>query len=197
MKSRSTTPPLHVHVDENTPVHVHIKKGQKTPPPAKPQQKHKQKMKGDTVNVRRSVRVKAKVPWMPPGKTSCRDSTYKWEGPTHRLEITPPDSDKLLSVLRLSDLSTDEEDAIHCKMNKYEKKIDSLLNVVGTLKNEVMCPQVKMPKRDENRCVAKRILEEQKEELEEVTQELVETEHENSLLRRNIERMKEEKDLSM
>lgn len=36
MKSRSTSPPLHVHVDENTPVHVHIKKGQKTPP-AKPQ----------------------------------------------------------------------------------------------------------------------------------------------------------------
>ncbi|KAF7241073.1 Outer dense fiber protein 2 [Varanus komodoensis] len=192
MKSRSTTPPLHVHVDENTPVHVHIKKGQKTPPPAKPQQKHKQKMKGDTVSVHRSVRVKTKVPWMPPGKTPCRESSYKWEGPTHRLEITPPDSEKLLSVLRLSDLSTDEEDAIHCKMNKYEKKIDSLLNVVGSLKNEV-----KMPKRDEPRCVAKRLLDEQKEELEEVTQELVETEHENTVLRRNIERMKEEKDLSI
>ncbi|KAJ6654600.1 hypothetical protein lerEdw1_006753 [Lerista edwardsae] len=178
-------------------------------------------------------------------------------GPTRCLEITPPDSDKLLSVLRLSDLSTDEEDAIHCRMNKYEKKIDSLMNVVGTLKNEdptgascsrfclvlriravvelscpfraqwafageslggycqqnlrclwkllvdvslsnqVMCSQVKMPKRDENRCVAKRILEEQKEELDEVTQELVETEHENTLLRRNIERIKEEKDLSV
>ncbi|XP_060613177.2 outer dense fiber protein 2 isoform X3 [Anolis sagrei] len=197
MKSRSTTPPLHVHVDENTPVHVHIKKGQKTPPPpARAQQRHKQKMKGDTVNVRRSVRVKTRVPWMPPGKTSCRESSYKWEGPTHRLEITPPDSDKLLSVLRLSDLSTDEEDAIHCKMNKYEKKIDSLLNVVGTLKNE-LCPQVKMPKRDDSRCVAKRLLEEQKDELEEVTQELVETEHENTVLRRNIERMKEEKDLSI
>nr|XP_003229700.2 PREDICTED: outer dense fiber protein 2 [Anolis carolinensis] len=155
-------------------------------------QKHKQKMKGDTVNVRRSVRVKTRVPWMPPGKTSCRESSYKWEGPTHRLEITPPDSEKLLSVLRLSDLSTDEEDAVHCKMNKYEKKIDSLLNVVGTLKNEV-----KMPKRDDSRCVAKRLLDEQKDELEEVTQELVETEHENTVLRRNIERMKEEKDLSI
>ncbi|XP_070614882.1 outer dense fiber protein 2 isoform X4 [Erythrolamprus reginae] len=159
--------------------------------------RHKQKMKGDTVNVRRSVRVKTKVPWMPPGKTSCRESSYKWEGPTHRLEITPPDSDKLLSVLRLSDLSTDEEDAIHCKMNKYEKKIDSLLNVVGTLKNEC-CPQVKMPKVGGGTgCVAKRLLEEQKDELDEVTQELVETEHENTVLRRNIERMKEEKDLSI
>lgn len=43
------------------------------------QPKHKQKMKGDTVNVRRSVRVKTKVPWMPPGKTSIRESAYKWE----------------------------------------------------------------------------------------------------------------------
>ncbi|XP_019331358.1 outer dense fiber protein 2 isoform X1 [Alligator mississippiensis] len=155
-------------------------------------QKHKQKMKGDTVNMRRSVRVKTKVPWMPPGKTSVRESTYKWEGPTHRLEITPPDSEKLLSVLRLSDLSTDEEDAIHGKMNKYEKRIDSLMNVVGTLKNEA-----KVQKQEEQRLVTKRLLEEQKEELDEVTQELVETEHENTLLRRNIERMKEEKDLTV
>jgi len=43
----------------------------------------------------------------------------------------------MLSVLRLSDLSTDEEDAVYCKMKEYEKKIDSLMNVVGTLKNEV------------------------------------------------------------
>lgn len=45
--------------------------------------------------------------------------------------------------------------------------------------------------------MAKRLLEEQKDELDEVTQELVETEHENTLLRRNIERIKEEKDLTL
>lgn len=60
-----------------------------------------------------------------------------YQGPTHRLEITPPDSEKLLSVLRLSDLSTDEEDAVCGKMNEYERKIDSLMNAVGTLKSEV------------------------------------------------------------
>lgn len=60
-----------------------------------------------------------------------------YQGPTHRLESTPPDSEKMLSVLRLSDLSTDEEDAVHCKINKCEKKIDSLMHAVGTLKNEV------------------------------------------------------------
>lgn len=167
MKDRSSTPPLHVHVDENTPVHVHIKK---LPKPAaassqvgacqggqvkaaeqgdaslpslpalltpkvrsqmpalavrgqlpgqkvgragsrsqkrlpcragagchpsechhgrlggrvtlvcpSPQKSHKRGMKGDTVNVRRSVRVKTKVPWMPPGKSSARHVGCKWE----------------------------------------------------------------------------------------------------------------------
>ncbi|KAI2554147.1 outer dense fiber of sperm tails 2, partial [Homo sapiens] len=40
---------------------------------------HKRGMKGDTVNVRRSVRVKTKVPWMPPGKSSARPVGCKWE----------------------------------------------------------------------------------------------------------------------
>eukprot|EP00075_Anas_platyrhynchos_P037647 XP_027326900.1 outer dense fiber protein 2 isoform X1 [Anas platyrhynchos] len=155
-------------------------------------QKQKQKMRGNTVNARRTVQVKTKAPWMPPGKTSVLESTYKWEGPTHRLEITPPDSEKMLSVLRLSDLSTDEEDAVCCKMNEYEKKIDSLMNAVGTLKNEA-----KMHKKEHQQQMTKRLLEEQKEELNEVTQELVETEHENTLLRRNIERIMEEKDLTV
>eukprot|EP00074_Homo_sapiens_P066920 XP_011517035.1 outer dense fiber protein 2 isoform X6 [Homo sapiens] len=60
MKDRSSTPPLHVHVDENTPVHVHIKKLPK-PSATSSQKSHKRGMKGDTVNVRRSVRVKTKV----------------------------------------------------------------------------------------------------------------------------------------
>lgn len=46
----------------------------------------------------------------------------------------------MIPVLRLSDLSTDEEDAVCCKMNEYERRIDSLMNVVGTLKNEVRGP---------------------------------------------------------
>ncbi|XP_008947799.1 PREDICTED: outer dense fiber protein 2 isoform X1 [Merops nubicus] len=191
MKNRSSSPPLHVHVDENTPVHVHIKKGQKTTP-AKCQQKHKQKVKGDTTTVGRAVQVKAKAPWMPPGKACIRRSTSKWEGPNSHLEMTPPDTEKMLSVLRLSDLSTDEEDAVCCKMNEYEKKIDSLMSTVGTLKNEA-----KLQKKEEQQQMRKRLLEEQKEELNEVTQELVETEHENTLLRRNIERIKEEKDLTV
>lgn len=45
--------------------------------------------------------------------------------------------------------------------------------------------------------MAKRFLEERKEELEEVAHELAETEHENTVLRHNIERIKEEKDFTM
>uniref|UniRef100_A0A672UVD7 Outer dense fiber protein 2 n=1 Tax=Strigops habroptila TaxID=2489341 RepID=A0A672UVD7_STRHB len=151
------------------------------------EQKHKQKVKGDTVNVCRSVRVRTKAPWVPPGKTSVRESTCKWEGPAHRLEVAPPDSDKMPSVMHLSDLSADEEDVVCCRMNEYEKKIDSLINAVGMMK-EV---------RRWRRLESKRLLEEQKEQLNEVTQELVETEHENTLLRRNMERIREEKDLTM
>ncbi|XP_036272010.1 outer dense fiber protein 2 isoform X5 [Pipistrellus kuhlii] len=132
---------------------------------------HKRGMKGDTVNVRRSVRVKTK-------------------NPPHCLEITPPSSEKLVSVMRLSDLSTEDDDSGHCKMNHYDKKIDSLMNAVGCLKSEV-----KMQKGE--RQMAKRFLEERKEELEEVAHELAETEHENTVLRHNIERIKEEKDFTM
>uniref|UniRef100_A0A2K6GKJ0 Outer dense fiber protein 2 n=1 Tax=Propithecus coquereli TaxID=379532 RepID=A0A2K6GKJ0_PROCO len=151
---------------------------------------HKRGMKGDTVNVRRSVRVKTKVPWMPPGKSSARHVGCKWENPPHCLEVTPPSSEKLVSVMRLSDLSTEDDDSGHCKMNHYDKKIDSLMNAVGCLKSEV-----KMQKGE--RQMAKRFLEERKEELEEVAQELAETEHENTVLRHNIERIKEEKDFTI
>lgn len=59
------------------------------------------------------------------------------QNPPHCLEITPPSSEKLVSVMRLSDLSTEDDDSGHCKMNHYDKKIDSLMNAVGCLKSEV------------------------------------------------------------
>ncbi|CAO2596498.1 Outer dense fiber protein 2 [Lemmus lemmus] len=132
---------------------------------------HKHGWKGDTVNVRRRVRVKTK-------------------NPPHCLEITPPSSEKLVSVMRLSDLSTEDNDSGHCTMNRYDKKIDSLLNTVGCLKSEV--------KMQKGECqMAKRFLEERKEELEEVAHELAETKHENKVLKHNIELIKEEKDFTM
>ncbi|XP_071430527.1 outer dense fiber protein 2 isoform X1 [Pithys albifrons albifrons] len=183
MKNRSSSPPLHVHVDENTPVHVHIKKGQKTTP-AKCQQKQKARTKEDGV---RAVRLKTKAPWVPPGKARTRDTNLKWEESSQRLEITP-DSERM----HLSELSMDDDDAGCSNINKYEKKLDNLMSMVGTLKKEV-----KLQKMGEQGQMAKRLLEEQKEELNEVTQELVQTENENTRLRRNIERIREEKDLTL
>lgn len=45
--------------------------------------------------------------------------------------------EKMMSALRISDLSTDEEEVLRSKINSYERKIDSLMCEVGTLKNEV------------------------------------------------------------
>ncbi|XP_061867700.1 outer dense fiber protein 2 isoform X2 [Colius striatus] len=150
-----------------------------------------QMQKRDSMNKSQAVRMKTKAPWIPPGKKPVRESTCKCEGPAHRLESNPLDSEKMWPMLHLSDLSADEEDAVHCTMNRYGK-MDSLLNAMGTPKNKA-----KLQLKEEQQQMTKRLLEEQKEELNEVTQELVETEHENTVLRRSIERIKEEKDLTV
>ena len=48
---------------------------------------------------------------------------------------TPQDSQEPLG--QEHDLDTEDEDRVHGKMKKYEDKIDSLMNEVGTLKSEV------------------------------------------------------------
>ncbi|XP_072908494.1 outer dense fiber protein 2 isoform X3 [Hemitrygon akajei] len=189
MKTR-TSPLLHVHVDETTPVHVHVKK---SPKQAK---KVQQKLKGalEYGNLRPVSKVKTKMPWIPPGKTSVRELGYKWEGPTHRLDITPINTEKFNSTLHLSDLSTDDEEAIHGKMNQYEKKINCLMKQMGSLKNEVELRKKNqlLEQREEELNLSKRLIEEKEEELAEITKELVLTEHKNELLQRNIEMMKED-----
>ena len=50
------------------------------------------------------------------------------------MEVTPDDARAVQQTL---DLDTDDEDKVHHRMRKYEKTIDSLMNEVGTLKNEV------------------------------------------------------------
>ncbi|XP_075041226.1 outer dense fiber protein 2 isoform X2 [Mixophyes fleayi] len=125
-------------------------------------------------------------------------SRFYW-GLTHRLEITPPDMEKMMSALRMSDLSTDEEECMRSKINSYEKKINSLMCEVGTLKNEV-----ELQKRDHSTeryedqlAASKHLLSSKDEELQEVSLELAETEDENSRLKRSIDRMKEETGLSL
>ena len=60
-----------------------------------------------------------------------------FQGPRHRLEITDRDAE---DVIKIGDMSTDDEDKVHAQMKNYEHKIDDLMNEVGTLKSEVRMP---------------------------------------------------------
>ncbi|XP_023250725.1 outer dense fiber protein 2-like isoform X4 [Seriola lalandi dorsalis] len=58
-----STPPVHVHVPETTPVHVHMRRS----PSKTPQNRTKDvQVKGE------GGRPKARSPWIPPGRLSCR-----------------------------------------------------------------------------------------------------------------------------
>ena len=105
MRTFSSSPPLHVHINESTPVHVHVKSIQR-PSPLRSSQvrawKHllsqslclymcvlkwwhylcfqKGKTKNDPKgNLHPTAKAVTRVPWIPPGRSCTRDSTYKWE----------------------------------------------------------------------------------------------------------------------
>ncbi|XP_042251833.1 outer dense fiber protein 2 [Thunnus maccoyii] len=198
MRTRSSSPPIHVHVNDDTPVHVHVK-SQRTSPARTP----KGKTKVDKGNLRPAAKVKTRAPWIPPGKApGIRDGSYKWEGPTHRLEITPsfpePELEHPQSALRLADLTSEEEEGLHGRISQYERKIDSLLTEVSSLKNEVELRKKEqlLERQSEQLSVSQRVIAEQEEELAEVTKELEETERENSRLRQSMEKMLEDTDYS-
>ncbi|KAM6901323.1 outer dense fiber protein 2 isoform 2-T2 [Lycodopsis pacificus] len=200
MRTRSNSPPVHLHVDDASPVHVHVK-SQRTGPARMPQGKNKV----DKGNLHPTAKVKTGLPWLPAGKASVRDASYKWEGPTHCLEITQPGPEPgpehSQSVLRLADLTSAEEEGLHQRVSQYERKIDSLLTEVSSLKNEVelrkqeqlSVSQRAVAEREEELSVSQRAVAEREEQLAEVTEELEETERENTRLRRSMEKMLEEK----
>ncbi|XP_044028974.1 outer dense fiber protein 2 isoform X3 [Siniperca chuatsi] len=195
MRTRSSSPPIHVHINDTTPVYVHVK-SQGTSPVRTPQGK----AKVDSGNIRPRAKVKTRVPWIPPGKASILDASYKWEGPTHRLDITPPlskpEPEHSQSALRLADLTSEEEEGLHGRISQYERKIDSLLTEVSSLKNEVELRKKEqlLERQSEQLSVSQRVITEQEEELAEVTKELEETERENTRLRQSMEKMLEETD---
>ncbi|XP_076006726.1 outer dense fiber protein 2-like isoform X2 [Genypterus blacodes] len=70
MKTRDSPPPVHVHVSETTPVHVHMRRS----PVKTPQIKDAQRKED-------GVKSKAQIPWIPPGRLSSqRDSTPRRKG---------------------------------------------------------------------------------------------------------------------
>ncbi|XP_060928890.1 outer dense fiber protein 2 [Limanda limanda] len=195
-RNRSSSPPVHVHVHEDTPVHVHVK-GHRSHAAKPPQGKTKL----DRGNLRPTATVKTRVPWIPPGKASTRDSSYKWEEPTHHLEIiTPllpePEPGQSHSALRLAELTSEEEEGLHGRISQYERKIDSLMTEVSSLKNEVELRkrEQQLERRSEQLSVSQRVIAEQEAELMEVTKELEDTERENTRLRLSMEKWLEESD---
>ncbi|XP_049908356.1 outer dense fiber protein 2 isoform X2 [Epinephelus moara] len=102
MRTRSSSPPIHVHVNDATPVHVHVK-SQRTSPARTPQ------TKVDRGNLRPTARVKTRVPWIPPGKASIRDASYKWEVELRKQEQLLERQSEQLSVSQRVIVEQEEE----------------------------------------------------------------------------------------
>ncbi|XP_037835212.1 outer dense fiber protein 2 [Kryptolebias marmoratus] len=200
MRNRSSSP-VHVHVSDATPVHVHVKSHRTSP--ARTAQR---KTNVDRSNLRPTAKVRTRGPWIPPGRASMRETSFQWEGPTHRLEITPPlpepEPEPTRSALRLSELTSEEDEGLQGRISQYERKINSLMTEVSSLKNEVELRRTQqlnvsqrvIAEQEEELAEQEEELAKQEEELVEVTQELQETERENTRLRRSMEKMLEEED---
>ncbi|CAN9504668.1 unnamed protein product [Ophioblennius macclurei] len=139
IRARSSSPPFHVHVDESTPVHVHVKTKRQSLV-GTPQVKTRQR----AASMRPPARAKVRAPWIPPGKVSVRDSTIKWEGPRRSLEIIPSRTERDFefshSALRLADLRSQAEpteEDLNGQINHYLRRIDGVLTEVISLKNEM------------------------------------------------------------
>lgn len=163
--NRSTSP-LHVHIARNTPLHVHVKSSSKKKGAVEANLKRNRRLEqsfaemaagrpsfraSSALNASRRMRASDWVksscsqgPWVPPpAKTSRPKMT--WEGPTHRLEITPGDEARNSTVLKMSDLTSEDGSAATTDIvmepqgsdDKLEKKLKSIMSEVDTLKNEV------------------------------------------------------------
>uniref|UniRef100_I3JZ79 Outer dense fiber protein 2 n=1 Tax=Oreochromis niloticus TaxID=8128 RepID=I3JZ79_ORENI len=197
MRTRSNSPPIHVHINDAVPVHVHLES--QRGPGRSPQVRYLYgKTAVNKADLRPTAKVKTRGLGITPGKTSIRDATYKWEGPTHNLEITPPkpEPESSQSALQLADLASEEEEGLHGQISQYTRKIDNLLTEVSSLKNEVEMQKKErlLERQSKQLSVSQRVIAEQEEELAEVTKELEETEKENTRLRLSMEKMLEEND---
>ena len=196
--------PLHVHVDDATPVHVHVRK------PKKPLSStartsdlnnlsSRSHAMHSTSNLRRSTHsATAKAhskstgqgPWIPPpAKSTKPGSKYSWQGPSHRLEISGQrDRDcSPTTRMRMAELDTDDEDKVSHKARSYEKKIDSLMSEVGSLRNEVELHRALRDnaKKDEVIHSQSRVFVDKENELEDNQRKLRIAEAENMSLRRS------------
>ncbi|KAK2186785.1 hypothetical protein NP493_189g05031 [Ridgeia piscesae] len=193
--------PVHVHVDDQTSVHVHLKKPKKSCMGDHGETKRRSASVHGASNLRRtgaSARSRSKSPlsgpWVPPpGKSTKASSVYSWQGQSHRLEIVPHD-DVGVRGGKMYELSTDEEDEVTNKMKKYERKIDELMNEVGTLRNEMVLQNSarELSYKDDMLQSTNCALLEKEAEIEDYRRELLKTERENRALRQNMGQMQDQ-----
>ncbi|KAM4528655.1 outer dense fiber protein 2 isoform 2-T2 [Odontesthes bonariensis] len=119
-----------------------------------------------------TAKVKSRVPWIPSGKASTREASYKWKGPTYCLEITEPEPGHCQSVMRLTDLTSEDGEG---QISHYERRNNKTPTEVSSLKNEL--------------SVSQRVIVEQEDELAFLTKDLEEKERENTLLRQSVEKI--------
>uniref|UniRef100_H2ZEZ2 Outer dense fiber protein 2 n=1 Tax=Ciona savignyi TaxID=51511 RepID=H2ZEZ2_CIOSA len=151
--------PIHVHVQDNTPLHVHVKKPKK----------------GEL-----SKQFTHSIKFFKPQSISAQSDGSRLEvnQPQTNLRIHPSDS----NPLRTSDLSTEEDNRLRQHLSEYEKKIENLMAEVGTLKNEVKLNNL-------NHQPYTQALELKKKELDFMAKEYKETEKENLRLRKSVDKL--------
>ncbi|KAH9498966.1 Outer dense fiber protein 2 [Bulinus truncatus] len=189
-KGLHPTSPIHVHADD-AHVRVHVKKGKKKNTLAKSSSNSRLQQPTATSRARtRSTSPPSKSgPWVPaPGKAT-RGGRISWQGTAQKAEV---------GHLRSSDLSTDDEEKANGEVRAYEKKINNLLNEVGSLKNEVVLQKAlqEIEHKDDLLNTSSRMLERQEAELEHVEEELAVTETENKILRQNMQLIAEEAEIT-
>ncbi|XP_078495501.1 outer dense fiber protein 2-like isoform X2 [Ciona intestinalis] len=193
--------PIHVHVQDNTPLHVHVKKPKKGE--ISKQSTLHLKSGNDRHSVRPGPRGRRKDisgPWVPaPGKTSTRDKVnknYKWESGGSQLEVNQPRLDLKIhpsdsAPLRASDLSTEDDNRLRQHLSEYEQKIDNLMAEVGTLKNEAEMKKIEqeLEEKEEQLEASHAALETREKALQYMAKECEETEKENLRLRKSVDKL--------
>uniref|UniRef100_UPI003AAF52A5 outer dense fiber protein 2-like n=1 Tax=Centroberyx gerrardi TaxID=166262 RepID=UPI003AAF52A5 len=116
MKTGDSPPPVHVHVPEKTPVHVHMRRS------PNPQKRIKDaQMKGDGESLHSPVRSKSRAPWIPPGRTPTRRDlgSYKWQSRAQQ------QSDRVTGLQRDTEEQEDELQAASKTLSVLLREQDS------------------------------------------------------------------------
>lgn len=154
--------PIHIHVNDLTPVHVHVKKHQRkskgTGRANRPEKEvaqtkssggiDKSTMASEAIGLTRHppARVRSRSrspqhtgPWIPPPAKSTRGSKSSWQGSGHRMEmpLPPLKCDGGGGRDEEDDGDTEDDERAIGKMREYERTIEDLRMEVGCLKKQV------------------------------------------------------------